>query len=309
MLSYLVQRLAGAGLVMLGVVSIVFVLIHLVPGDPVEVMLGESASAADREALRSALGLDRPVLSQYLAYLHGLLQLDLGVSIHQREPVIDLLLERLPATGLLAVASLLVTVLLAFPLGIVAAVRRNSAWDTSAMGFSLLGVSIPNFWLGPLLILLFSLWLGWFPVSGQHGLASVVLPALTLGTGLAAVLSRMLRSSMLEVLHEDYLRTARAKGLPPARIILHHALRNALLPVITLLGLQLGALLAGAVITETVFSWPGIGLLTIESIQSRDYPVVQACVLLISVVYVLVNVVTDLAYAWIDPRIRLGAGS
>jgi peptide/nickel transport system permease protein len=309
MLSYLFQRLAGACLVILGVVSIVFMLIHLVPGDPVEVMLGESASAVDREALRVALGLNQSITVQYLNYLGSLLQFDLGASIHQRQPVIDLLLERLPATGLLALAALLVSVLLALPLGLVAAVRRNSGWDTSAMGFSLLGVSIPNFWLGPLLILTFSLWLGWFPVSGQGGVASVVLPALTLGTGLAAVLSRMVRSSMLEVLHEDYLRTARAKGMPPLRVILHHALRNALLPVITLLGLQLGALLAGAVITETVFSWPGIGLLTIESIQSRDYPVVQACVLLISVTYVLVNLLTDLAYAWIDPRIRLGAAA
>jgi peptide/nickel transport system permease protein len=308
MLSYLLQRLAGACLVIFGVVSIVFLLIHLVPGDPVEIMLGESASAVDREALRVALGLNESISTQYFDYLGRLLQLDLGTSIHQRQPVTDLLLKHLPATGLLALAALLVTVLLALPLGIIAAIRRNTAWDTSAMSFSLLGVSIPNFWLGPLLILLFSLWLGWFPVSGQGGLASVVLPALTLGTGLAAVLSRMVRSSMLEVLHEDYLRTARAKGIPPLRVILHHALRNALLPVITLLGLQLGALLAGAVITETVFSWPGVGLLTIESIQSRDYPVVQACVLLISVTYVLVNLLTDIAYAWIDPRIRLGAG-
>ena len=307
MLSYLSQRLAGACLVILGVVSIVFLLIHLVPGDPVEVMLGESASAIDREALRVALGLNQSIPAQYLDYLGSLARFDLGVSIHQRQPVIELLLERLPATGLLTLAALLVSVLLALPLGLVAAIRRNTVWDTSAMGFSLLGVSIPNFWLGPLLILLFSLWLGWFPVSGQGGVASVVLPALTLGTGLAAVLSRMVRSSMLEVLHEDYLRTARAKGMPASRVILHHALRNALLPVITLLGLQLGALLAGAVITETVFSWPGIGLLTIESIQSRDYPVVQACVLLISVTYVLVNLLTDIAYAWIDPRIRLGA--
>lgn len=306
MLSYFLQRLSGACLVVLGVVSIVFLLIHLVPGDPVEIMLGESASAADREALRTALGLDRPLQVQYLGYLGNLLQLDLGTSIHYRQPVAALLQARIPATGLLAGVTLILTVLLALPLGILAAVRHNTLWDSGAMGFSLLGVSIPNFWLGPLLIMVFSLWLGWLPVSGQGGAASVVLPALTLGTGLAAVLSRMVRSSMLEILHEDYLRTARAKGLPPLRVILHHALRNALLPVITLVGLQLGALLAGAVITETVFSWPGIGLLTIESIQSRDYPVVQACVLLISVTYVMVNLLTDLAYAWIDPRIRLG---
>jgi peptide/nickel transport system permease protein len=306
MLSYLVQRLAGALLVILGVVGIVFLLIHLIPGDPVEIMLGESAAAADREALRSSLGLDQPLATQFLDYLGNLLQLDLGTSIHQRRPVTGLLLERLPATGLLAAASLLVALLLALPLGILAAVRRDSGWDSGAMGFSMLGVSIPNFWLGPLLILVFSLWLGWFPVSGRNGMGSVVLPALTLGTGLAAVLSRMIRSSMLEVLGEDYIRTARAKGLPERRVVLHHALRNALLPVITLLGLQLGALLAGAVITETVFSWPGIGLLTIEAIQSRDYPVVQACVLLISLCYVVVNLLTDLAYAQVDPRIRLG---
>jgi peptide/nickel transport system permease protein len=306
MLSYLTQRLAGALLVVFGVISIVFLLIHLIPGDPVEIMLGEAASTTDREALRIALGLDQPLMLQFTHYLHGLLQFDLGTSLQSRRPVTDLLLERLPATLLLAGVTLAVTLALALPLGVLSAVRRGSPWDDGAMTFSMLGVSIPNFWLGPLLILVFSLWLGWFPVSGREGPGSVVLPALTLGTGLAAVLSRMVRSSMLEVLGEDYIRTARAKGLPPKRVILHHGLRNALLPVITLLGLQLGALLAGAVITETVFSWPGIGLLTIEAIQSRDYPVVQACVLLISVGYVLVNLLTDIAYGWADPRIRLG---
>jgi len=308
MVAYLLQRMAGALLVIFGVTAIVFLLIHLIPGDPVEIMLGESASVADREVLRVALGLDQPVLTQFYNYLKGLLQLDLGTSIHFRRPVSELLLERLPATGLLAAATLAVSMTLAFPLGVLAAVRRNTGWDTGAMGFSMLGVSIPNFWLGPILILVFSLWLGWFPVSGRDGFVSVVLPAVTLGTGLAAVLSRMVRSSMLEVLGEDYMRTARAKGLAPHRVILRHGLRNALLPVITLLGLQLGALLAGAVITETVFSWPGVGLLTIESIQSRDYPVLQACVLLISTTYVLVNLLTDIVYAWIDPRIRVGGG-
>jgi peptide/nickel transport system permease protein len=306
--SFLIQRLAGALLVVLGVISIVFLLIHLIPGDPVEIMLGEAASAADREALRTALGLGQPLVTQFLHYLDGLLHLDLGTSLHSRRPVIELLRERLPATLLLAAVTLCITLLLAVPLGVIAAVRRNSLWDTGAMSFSMLGVSIPNFWLGPLLILVFSLWLGWTPVSGREGFGSVILPAVTLGTGLAAVLSRMVRSSMLEVLGEDYLRTARAKGLPTRRILLQHGLRNALLPVITLIGLQLGALLAGAVITETVFSWPGVGLLTIEAIQSRDYPVVQACVLLISVSYVFINLLTDIAYAWADPRIRLGAG-
>ena len=308
MLTFILQRLLGALLVILGVVSIVFLLIHMIPGDPVEIMLGESATTADREALRAALGLNLPIRVQFQNYLIGLTQLDLGTSIHLRRPVSAVLLERLPATGLLALVTLIITLTLALPLGIIAAVRRNTWWDTGAMSFSMLGVSIPNFWLGPVLILIFSLWLGWLPVSGRSGLASVILPSLTLATGLIAVLSRMVRSSMLEVLGEDYMRTARAKGLPPKRVILHHGLRNALLPVITMLGLQLGALLAGAVITETVFSWPGIGLLTIESIQSRDYPVVQACVLLISVTYVLVNLLTDLAYAWVDPRVRLGNG-
>ena len=306
MLTYILQRLLGALFVIFGVVSIVFLLIHMIPGDPVEIMLGESASTTDREALRVALGLNQPLWVQFQQYLTGLLQFDMGNSIHFRRPVSDLLLERLPATGLLAAMTLLITLVLALPLGIIAAVRRDTVWDSGAMTFSMLGVSIPNFWLGPILILVFSLWLGWFPVSGRNGFGSVVLPALTLSTGLIAVLSRMVRSSMLEVLGEDYMRTAKAKGLPPQRVILHHGLRNALLPVITLLGLQLGALLAGAVITETVFSWPGVGLLTIESIQSRDYPVVQACVLLISVTYVLFNLLTDLAYAWVDPRIRLG---
>jgi len=303
--GYLIQRLLGACVTLFGVVTLVFLFLHLIPGDPVEIMLGESAGSADRAALHSALGLDAPLWQQYLRYIDGLLHLDLGMSIHRQQPVAALLLDRLPATGLLALTTLCLTALLALPLGVLAALRRNTGWDSAAMGFAMLGVSIPNFWLGPLLILLFSLWLGWLPVSGQSGAASVILPSLTLATSLAAVLSRMVRSSMLEILHEDYLRAARGRGLTPWCVIVRHALPNALLPVITLLGLQLGALLAGAVITETVFSWPGIGLLTSESIQARDYPVVQACVLLISLTYVAVNLLTDLAYAWIDPRIRL----
>jgi peptide/nickel transport system permease protein len=306
MFSYLTGRLAGAVVVVAGVAAIVFLLIHIVPGDPVEMMLGEGASGADREALRVSLGLDQPLATQFARYAQGLLRLDLGTSLHSRRPVAELLSERIPATLELAVAALAVSLCIALPLGIIAASRRGSGWDYGSMSFSLLGVSIPNFWLGPLLILVFSLWLGWFPVSGREGAGAVVLPALTLGTGLAAVLSRMVRSSLLEVLGEDYIRTARAKGLPPRVVILHHGLRNALLPVITLLGLQLGALLGGAVITETVFSWPGIGLLTVEAIQGRDYPVVQACVLLISLGYVAINLLTDLVYAWVDPRIRLG---
>lgn len=305
MLNFLLSRLFSAAVVVLGVVCLVFFLLHLVPGDPVDMMLGESARPADREALRIALGLDKPLWVQLQNYLGGLLQFDLGTSLHSRRPVAEMLLERIPATVELALVALLVSVMIALPLGTLAATRKDTLWDRGAMSFSLIGVSIPNFWMGPVLILVFSLWLGWFPVSGRDGVLSIVLPAVTLGTALAAVLSRMVRSTLLEVLGEDYIRTARAKGLGEFTVVFRHALRNALLPIITLLGLQLGILLGGAVITETVFSWPGIGKLTIDAILKRDYPVVQACVLLISLSYVVVNVLTDLVYGWVDPRIRL----
>ncbi len=297
-----------ATVVVLGVMCLVFVLIHLVPGDPVEVMLGESAQPADKEALREALGLNQPVHLQLLDYLARLVRLDLGTSIYSRRPILDILLERIPATIELGIAALWVATFLALPLGILAAMHRNTLLDFGAMGFALFGVSIPNFWMGPMLILVGALCLGWFPVSGREGFMSLVLPALTLGTAMAAILSRMIRSALLEVITEEFIRTARAKGLTEWRVIVHHGLRNALLPVITLLGLQLGALLGGAVITETVFSWPGIGLLVVEAIQRRDYPVVQATVLFISLSYVLVNLLTDLLYAWIDPRVRIQKG-
>jgi len=306
MLRLLITRLLSTAVVVLGVVCLVFLLIHLVPGDPVDVMLGENAQMADRQALREALGLNQPIGNQLLTYIGNLFKGDLGQSLHSRTPVSSMLLERIPATVELALVSLLVACLIAFPLGIIAALNRGKAWDKTAMGVSLLGVSVPNFLLGPVLILLFSISLGWLPVSGKDGLASMVLPAITLGTALAAVLSRMVRSTLLEVLHEDYIRTARAKGLSHIRVVIFHALPNAMLPIITLLGLQLGVLLGGAVITETVFSWPGIGKLTIDAIMKRDYPVVQACVLLISITYVVVNVFTDIVYGWIDPRVRLG---
>jgi peptide/nickel transport system permease protein len=308
MISYLTSRLFGMLLVLFGVVCLVFLLIHLIPGDPVEMMLGESARPADRTALRAALGLDQPLLVQLGSYLEQLLRLDLGMSLHSQRPISAMLAERLPATAELAAASLLFAVVIALPLGISAATHKDRAMDYGAMGFSLFGVSIPNFWMGPVLILVFSLGLGWTPVSGRSGVGSLILPAVTLGTAMAAILARMVRSSLLEVLHEGYIRTARAKGLSEGRVIWSHAMRNAWLPVVTLLGLQFGALLGGAVITETVFSWPGIGSLLVESIQKRDYPVVQACVLLISFAYVLVNTLTDLIYGWLDPRIRLSRG-
>jgi len=302
--SLLLTRLVSALVVVLGVCTLVFLLIHLVPGDPVEAMLGENAQVADREALRQALGLDRPLGEQYLAYLQRLARLDLGLSFQDRRPVAAILGERLPATLELTLAALGLALLLALPLGVLAARHRGSPLDSGAMGLSLVGISIPNFWLGPLLILVFSLWLGWTPVSGREGPASLILPALTLGTGMAAILARMVRGSILEVLGEDYVRTARAKGLSERRVLWGHALRNAWLPILTLIGLQLGGLLGGAVITETVFAWPGVGSLLVEAIQSRDYPVVQACVLLVSLSYVFVNTLTDLVYSWVDPRIH-----
>ncbi len=306
MLRLAALRLAGAAGVLLGVACLVFLLLHLVPGDPVEAMLGESATAADREALRRSLGLDRPLPEQLAAWLWGLARLDLGASLYDGRPVAAVLAERLPATLELAAAALAVAVLVALPLGVLAAVRRGGAWDAGATALALLGVSVPNFWLGPLLILLFAIGLGWLPVSGREGPASVVLPALTLGTALAAVLARMVRASLLETLQEEHVRTARAKGLPEAVVVLRHALRPALLPVVTVLGLQLGTLLGGAVVTEVVFAWPGLGSLTIEAIQRRDYPVVQGCVLLIAAGYVLANALTDLLYGWLDPRVREG---
>ena len=305
MLNYLGARLFTALIVVFGVMTIVFMLIHIVPGDPVEVMLGESAQAADREALREILGLNLSLSTQWVNYINGLLHLDLGTSLHSKRPVIDVLTERIPATSLLAGTSILIALIIALPLGVLAAVRKGSLWDRLAMTFSMLGVAIPNFWMGPLLILVFSLWLGWLPVSGNDQILSLVLPAVTLGTALAAILSRMIRASLWEVFNEDYIRAANARGLLPSTIIWKHALKNAALPVVTILGMQIGALLAGAVITETVFSWPGIGQLTIDAIQKRDYPVIQSCVLLISLSYVFINLLTDLAYAYLDPRVSL----
>ena len=305
MIQFLVARLSSAAVVVLGVACLVFLLIHMVPGDPVEVMLGESARAADREALRRAMGLDQPLIVQLGDFLASLLRLDLGQSLYSKRPIAEVLAERLPATAELAVAALVVAVVIALPLGVMAALRQNTAWDYCAMGISMLGVSIPNFVMGPLLILLFSFTLGWLPVSGREAPGSIVLPALTLGTALAAILSRMVRATLLEVLNEDYVRTARAKGLSEFRVVTRHALRNATLPIVTLLGLQLGTLLGGAVITEIVFSWPGIGQLTIEAIQRRDYPLLQACILVISFAYVSVNTLTDIVYAGLDPRIRI----
>ena len=303
---YILRRILLTIPVILGVSTLVFLFIHFIPGDPVQVMLGESAKPADLEELRRGLGLDRPIGEQYVRFLKGLVTGDLGTSIHTNQPVVPTILKRLPATLELTISSLVVALLLSLPLGVISASKQYSLLDNGSMFFALLGISMPNFWLGPLLILYFSVDLGWLPVSGRGGLEHLILPAITLGTALAAKLTRMTRSSVLEVLHEDYITTSRAKGLRESIVIFKHALRNALIPVITVIGIQFGALLSGALITETIFAWPGIGRMTINAIQKRDYPLVQGCVLVIAFGYVLANLLTDLAYAWTDPRIRFG---
>jgi peptide/nickel transport system permease protein len=298
------SRLRQAVPVVLGVATLVFLLIHLVPGDPVDAMLGESAVAADKAELRRELGLDRPLAVQYGDFLLGLARGDLGTSFRSREPVSREILSRFPATMLLACASLAVALLIAFPLGIAAAMRPRSWIDLLCGTSAMLGLSMPNFVIGPLLVLLFSIRLGVFPVSGHGGWRHLVLPALTLGSGMSAILMRMLRSSLLEEIRQDYVRTAVAKGMPETRAIVRHALPNALIPVVTTLGLQFGALLAGSVITETLFSWPGIGRLMVQAIDARDYPLVQGCVLFVALLTVAVNLAVDLLYGLVDPRIR-----
>ena len=303
----MMMRLLGVVPVVLGVVLLTFLLVHAVPGDPVEVMLGESASSADRMQLRADLCLDQPIYVQFGVYLNKLAHGDLGVSIHSKKPIVDLLAERLPATAKLALLALSFAILIGLPLGIVAALKVSQWPDKLANLLSLSISAMPHFWMGPMLMMIFALWLGLLPVSGMESGTAVILPGLTLGFGLAAILTRMTRASMLEVLHEDFIRTARAKGLTERAVILRHALRAALLPIVTVLGLQMGSLLAGTVITETVFSWDGIGRLLVESIEKRDYPVTQACVLVVALIYVMVNLATDIIYTKIDPRVRFAS--
>ena len=286
------------------VVSIVFLLIHLVPGDPILQMLGEGAPAADVEATRHLYGLDRPLGEQYLHYWKGVLRGDLGPSLRFNQSVSKIIAQRYPYTLELTLASLLVAVVLSIPAGVRSAQRRNR-WDDRLLSVvSLFGLSFPNFALGPILILFFAIKLGLLPVSGSGTVAHLVLPAITMGGALAAILTRMVRTSMLEELSHDYIRTARAKGLPEQTVVYRHALRNAMIPIITVLGLQFGALLAGAIVTETIFSWPGIGRLTIQAISNRDYYLVQGCILAIGLTYIAVNFLTDLLYSAVNPRIR-----
>jgi ABC-type dipeptide/oligopeptide/nickel transport system permease component len=296
MARYLVRRLLLTVPVLLGVATLVFALIHLVPGDPAQAMLGEGASQEEVLRLRTSLGLDRPLLAQYTAFLGGLVRGDLGTSFRYNTPVTQQITSRLGNTAKLALA--------AVPLGIVAAVFRGRAPDHAAMTLALAGISMPNFWLGPLLAILFAVYLGWLPVSGTGSLAHLVLPAITLGAALSAILARMTRASLLEELRELYVLAARARGLSGARAVLRHAFRNSLIPVVTIIGLQFGAVLTGTIITETIFAWPGLGRLLIQAINFRDYPLVQGCILFISVTYVLMNLLTDLTYGMLDPRIR-----
>ncbi len=304
MARFLARRLLLTVPVLVGVATLVFSLIHLVPGDPVQAMLGESASQSEVAALRARLGLDRPLYLQYASFMKGVATGDLGRSLRTNQAVTGLIVERIPATLELAVASMLVAVVIAIPLGLLAAMRAGTGIDHAATTLALVGISIPNFWLGPLLAIVFSIELGWLPVSGWVTPAHLVLPALPLGAPLEALLARMTRASVLEELKELYVLAALARGVSRTRAVLRHAFRNSLIPIVTVVGLQFGAVLTGAVITETIFAWPGIGRLLIQSIGSRDYPMVQGCILFIAATYVTVNLLVDVLYGLLDPRIR-----
>jgi peptide/nickel transport system permease protein len=304
MLRYLIRRLVLTIPVLLGVATLVFALIHLVPGDPAQSMLGDGASAEEVAQLRHALGLDRPLLVQYQAFLTGLMKGDLGTSLRYGTPVTREIRDRLFRTMQLAAAAMAVAILIAIPLGIAAAVFRGTAIDYAAMTVALGGISMPNFWLGPLLAIVFAVYLGWLPVAGTGSVWHIVLPSITLGAALAAILARMTRASLLEELRELYVLAARARGLSRLRAVVRHAFRNSLIPVVTIIGLQFGAVLTGTIITETIFAWPGVGRLLIQAINFRDYPLVQGCILFISLTYVMMNLLTDLTYGLLDPRIR-----
>ncbi|MCL0066357.1 ABC transporter permease [Thermodesulfovibrionales bacterium] len=311
MLTYIIRRLGLMVFIMLGVSVITFSMIHLVPGDPAEVIAteryGEEITAETIEHVRRELGLDQPVYVQYARWLINVLQGDLGYSFRTDRPVLDEILTRLPATIQLALAGMLVALIIAIPVGIISATRQYSAVDNISMFGALLGVSMPNFWLGLLLIMFFSVHLGWLPVFGRGGIEHLILPSITLGTGMAAITTRLIRSSMLEVLKADYIRTARAKGLKEKVVIYKHALKNALIPVVTIVGLQFASLLEGAVIVEVIFAWPGIGRLLVDSIFARDFMLIQGCILFIAAMFVLVNLLVDISYAYLDPKIRYEA--
>lgn len=305
-LAALGKRLLLALPVVWAVVTLVFLLIHIVPGDPVRNALGDNASAQQVAELKHQLGLDLPLPQQYVNYWRGLLTGDLGASlINPADKVVQKILSRYPATIELALAGLIVAIVIAVPLGVTAGSHQGKLIDNVASVIALLGISLPGFVLGPLAIYLFAIKLDWLPVAGRYGPEYLILPAVTMGSALAAVLTRMVRSSVIEELGEDYVRTARAKGLSEGVVIYKHVLKNGLIPVVTVLGLQFGVLMAGAIITETIFSWPGVGRLTVDAINSRDYPMVQGCILMIALTYIVANFLTDFAYRFLDPRIRV----
>ncbi len=304
MSTYLIRRLLQTVFVLLGVSVLSFGTLFL-SGDPTMLMASESWNAEQISTFRHQMGFDRPWYIQYLDFSSKAIRGDFGVSLRQQQPTFGLIAERIPATLQLAGAAMAVAICIGVPLGVLAAIRRGSIWDNLLMLAGLLGQSLPVFWLGLLLILVFAVGLGWFPVAGTGGPQHLVLPSITLGLFSTAYIARMTRGSMLEVLGRDYVRTAHAKGLAVRQVVVGHALRNALIPLVTVIGLQFGALLGGAVITETIFAWPGVGRLTIQAIQTKDLPLVQACVLLLAVIFVLANLVVDLLYAYLDPRIRL----
>jgi peptide/nickel transport system permease protein len=303
-IQFCIRRLFAIIPVGIGVVIVVSLLVMTVPGDPIDTILGPYATLAERQELSEKLGLSQPIFQQISTYFMKVIEGDLGDSLIYNRPVIQLISERVLPTVELAILSLLVAVFISIPLGILSAIKANKLTDYLAMGFALCGVAIPNFWLGPLLVLLFAVKLAWLPVSERTDLSSYVLPAITLGTALAAALSRMTRNSMLDNFSEDYVRTARAKGLSEFWVTSKHVLRNASIPLVTIVGLQFGVLLTGAIITERIFDWPGLGTLILEGIYNRDYPVVQGCVLVFSISYLAVNLLTDISYALIDPRIK-----
>ena len=311
MLTYVIRRMGLMVFILLGVSVITFSMMHFVPGDPAEMIAmeryGEEVTAETIEFVRAELGLDQPVYIQYFRWLTNVLQGDLGYSFRTDRPVLDEILTRLPATVQLALAGMLVALLIAIPVGVISATRQYSVVDNISMFGALLGVSIPNFWLGLLLILFFSVHLGWLPVFGRGGIEHLILPALTLGTGMAAITTRLIRSSMLEVLGQDYIRAARAKGLKEKAVIYKHALKNALIPVVTIVGLQFASLLEGAVIVEVIFAWPGIGRLLVDSIFARDFMLIQGCILFIAAMFVLVNLLVDIFYTYLDPKIHYEA--
>ncbi len=305
MLLFFLKRMLAVVPVALSVLVLTSLMIHIVPGDPVDSILGDQASAEDKADLRQRLGLDASIASQIVHYTTTAIRGDLGTSLINHRPVTDLISERLPATVELALCAMVWTILLGVPIGILSAVRAGTWVDSVAMAISMLGVATPSFWIGPMLVLFFSVYLGVLPVSGRGDWTTYILPSMVLGTALMAIISRMTRNSMLDTLKDDFVRTARAKGLSESVVIGKHAFRNAALPLVTIIGLQFGVLLTGAVITEKIFDWPGVGTLMLEGLFTRDYPVVQGCVVLFAMTYVIVNLITDLAYGLIDPRIRV----